>query len=71
MKPNEIRIESTKWKREYLESVDIMYNDELFNEYTNLLTDVDNDSVRSSRNEWKLSIVTVKLKGKLIECGFF
>jgi hypothetical protein len=59
-----------KWKKEYLEKVNFMNNEEILDEYVTLLTDVDNTAVRSDRNEWRLRVIEPVLRTKLVECGF-
>lgn len=59
-----------KWKNAYLETLNKMNNDDLFNEYSSLLTEIDNDGVRSVSDEWKLTQVSAMLMKRLRDCGF-
>ena len=59
-----------KWKKEYLEHLKLMTNEEVLDEYTELASGDDYDGCRTQRGEWEYLQITKELHERLIKCGF-
>jgi hypothetical protein len=59
-----------KWKIKYIEKINSMTNDQLFDEYQDVSQSDDYDGIFTKRGEWKLNKVEGILVLRLIDFGF-
>ena len=59
-----------KWKKEYLDEISKMSNEDVLGEYTYLTGGDDYDGCFTRRGEWKYDKINAEFNKRLIEIGY-
>jgi hypothetical protein len=60
----------SKWKEEYLKKLNMMYNEEILDEYTSLAGGDTYDGCYTQRGEWMWEEIQKEFKKRLIDVGY-